>query len=193
MGDLAEAVRAFGVQKVGAERFESAMKAVNRFWELVDEELQTLALDWRKVRLYQDALPVCGIEQQIVRDLARTGNRNYLLLERLEAHGAGLMGTESPDLLLEEYRLVQRVLAASDAAGAAAIAAAQAQTGADLLVRRDMFIADRIDSTLRSGEEGILFLGMLHSVEKWLPRDISIIYPIVPPLSVLEAGSPLEL
>jgi pheromone shutdown protein TraB len=47
-----------------------------------------------------------------------------------------------------------------------------------LLQRRDQFMAQRIHETLKSGETGILFLGMLHSLERYLNPDVKVIYPL---------------
>jgi len=49
-----------------------------------------------------------------------------------------------------------------------------------LLDRRNRFIAYRINTTLCTGETGILFLGMLHSLENLLNKDINVIYPVAP-------------
>jgi hypothetical protein len=50
-----------------------------------------------------------------------------------------------------------------------------------LLQRRDQFIAQRINDTLKDGETGILFLGMLHSLERDLQPDVKVIYPLQRP------------
>src|SRR3990170_4672209 len=42
----------------------------------------------------------------------------------------------------------------------------------NFIVERDAFIAHRIDETLDDGETAILFLGMLHKVDKKLPPDV---------------------
>ena len=39
-------------------------------------------------------------------------------------------------------------------------------------------MAQRINETLKSGETGILFLGMLHSLEGYLHPDVKVIYPL---------------
>jgi hypothetical protein len=49
---------------------------------------------------------------------------------------------------------------------------------AALLAQRDQFIARRINDTLKAGETGILFLGLLHAVERYLDRDIRVIRPL---------------
>jgi hypothetical protein len=36
----------------------------------------------------------------------------------------------------------------------------------------DRFIAGRVDETLKAGEVGLIFLGLLHRLERFLPPDI---------------------
>ena len=45
-----------------------------------------------------------------------------------------------------------------------------------------MYIAERIDATLKAGETGIIFLGILHKIEGRLPEDIHVLYPINRPV-----------
>jgi hypothetical protein len=47
-----------------------------------------------------------------------------------------------------------------------------------LLKKRDRYIAGRINTTLGKGETGILFLGMFHSLQGLLDRNIRVIYPV---------------
>ena len=51
-------------------------------------------------------------------------------------------------------------------------------SGNSLLVRRDQYIANRINRSLSAGETGILFLGMLHAVERYLDPDIRVVHPV---------------
>ena len=82
------------------------------------------------------------------------------------------MGTESAELLLEEYRRVKQILAQS---GPTAKDASAIDAGAALIQKRDRFMAERIGRTLQPGEVGILFIGVLHSVQRYLARDIAVI------------------
>ena len=86
------------------------------------------------------------------------------------------MGTESGDLLVQEYQLAKQSLTTRPPR-AAGVAALRRALGAALLQRRDQFMAQRINDTLKRGETGILFLGMLHSLEQYLdpgyPGDLS--------------------
>jgi pheromone shutdown protein TraB len=43
-----------------------------------------------------------------------------------------------------------------------------------LLNRRDNFIANRIEQTLKAEEKAILFIGAFHNIKKRLPKDIQI-------------------
>jgi hypothetical protein len=92
------------------------------------------------------------------------------------------MGTESSDLLLEEYERVKQALVLQNVRRGGFSEILQSGRGDCLLDRRNRFIADRINTTLCPGETGILFLGMLHSLENLLDKDINVIYPVAPPL-----------
>jgi hypothetical protein len=93
------------------------------------------------------------------------------------------MGTESLELLMEEYALVKRIWDIPDLLKRSRVEAAQKAGFDALLKRRDQFIATRINDTLTSGETGILFLGMFHSVGDKLGGDIRVIYPLKQPFS----------
>ena len=133
-------------------------------------KLLALPLEWPRARLYQDGLPVCGHEAEIVRDLARQGSRNHQILLEAMARGATLMGTESAPLIVAEYRRVQKLIEASRLMESESDAAALElrAEGERLLRERDAFMADRIDSTLQEGETGLLFIGLLHRVDELL-------------------------
>jgi hypothetical protein len=140
-------------------------------------------LPYEKVRLYQDGLPVCGREVEIVTELAKAGSRNHRLLLRLMDRGAAVMGTESGELLVQEYKLVKQILDAGDSQKATHLEVRHKALSQALLKQRDKAIAERINSTLRAGETGLLFLGMLHAVGDWLAKDIRVTQPIFPQLA----------
>lgn len=178
MGGLARSVRRVTVQKLGRQAWKRNVDVIGRMWEEISGTVEGWDLPWEKVRLYQDGLPRCGREAEIVADLAQARSPNHRLLLSLTKRGATLMGTESPDLLLEEYRLVQQVLAAKDPEEAARVEARHEARSRSLLAQRDQYIARRINETLRAGETGLLFLGMLHSLDSRLAKDIRVTYPI---------------
>ena len=111
MGALNEPIQRLKVKKLGKKVWERNLELVNNFWTEIEQATENLALPYERVRLYQDGLPVCGRESEIVTHLAKAGSRNHQLLLKLKQKGAVLMGTESAELLVEEYQLAKQVLA----------------------------------------------------------------------------------
>jgi hypothetical protein len=177
MGALQESVVRATLEKAGRAGLFRKAAAIDKIWTEIEGVIDSLALAFDHVRLYQDGLPVCGREAEMVTELAQAGSRNHQLLLRLMARGATIMGTESGDLLVQEYQLAKQSLAARPPRAAGVAAQRRALTEA-LLQRRDRFIAQRLNDTLKPGETGILFLGMLHSVECYLHQDLKVIYPL---------------
>ncbi len=177
MGALKEPVVRATMEKLGRAGLSRHLAAIDKVWTEIEDFIDGLDLAFDRVRLYQDGLPVCGREAEIVTELAQAGNRNHQLLLRLMSRGAVLMGTESSDLLVQEYQLAKQSLTARSPR-AAGVAAQRRALSAALLQRRDQFMAQRLNDTLKPGETGILFLGMLHSLERYLPKDIKVIYPL---------------
>lgn len=175
MGSLSEGVRQAYLERYGAERWRKSQEQIRTLWQAIEKSIDALKLDYRKARLYQDGLPVCGHEEAIVRELAEKGGANYRILLTLMSRGAIIEGTEEPQLLLQEYALVKATLPrASTAEGRSQPAPSNAGRFRELLDQRDRFIARRIDATLRRGETGILFLGALHRVTEMLPEGIEL-------------------
>ncbi|MGA7579138.1 MAG: hypothetical protein ACLQUW_14350 [Desulfobaccales bacterium] len=174
LGSLGEAVRKTFINKYGVLTTRRKEAALKKLWEEIGGCILGLGLDFPRARLYQDGLPVCGREEEIVRDLASSGSHNHRLLVELMARGAALMGTESPELLLQEYDLAREAVAAAPNRPGSQ---GQPSAGATLLQARDRFIASRINATLSPGETALLFLGLLHAPEPHLDRDIQVAYP----------------
>ena len=175
LGNMAESVRNLYVRKMGRAKWAKHVADVDRLWRDIRARIEKMHLDYAKVRLYQDGLPVCGHEKQIVQDLARAGSRNHQLLADLMERGAAIMGTESPELLLEEYNLAREALVASGRRESPEAAARRGALGKAILEKRDRYIGARIAETLQPGETGVIFLGMLHSLAGRLPPDIEVI------------------
>jgi hypothetical protein len=163
------------LSRLGRQNLARNAGLVEKRWEQIERVVEHLPITAGKLRVYQDGLPVCGHERRIVSELAEAGSRNHRLLLRLESEGAVLMGTECPELLLEELQLHNSALASGISKRAALC---QAPRHDALLERRDRFIADRINGTLAPGETGILLLGMLHAADRFLARDIEVVYPL---------------
>lgn len=169
MGSLIESLKKEYIQKYGMHTWQQHLKKIHDLWTDIEGRLNQKQLCSRQVKVYQDGLPVCGGELQIVQDIANKGGRNHQLLLKLVKKGAILMGTEDPTLLLKEYQLIKNATAAE-------FHKEDMERHHNYLSERDAYIARRIDETLEDGETGILFLGMLHKVVEKLPSDITVEY-----------------
>jgi hypothetical protein len=173
MGSLGDSVARLSKQRLGKAKWDAHMRDVDALWGEIRRMIDALGLDYPRVRLYQDGLPVCDHEEKIVRELAGAGSANHRLVVDLIDRGARLSGTESPQLLLEEYQLNRYLLSPEGSFPPSSIgAAAIRQEARRVLEARDRFIASRIAETLQPGEQGLIFLGKLHSLDGRLPDDI---------------------
>ena len=175
LGNLRDAIHDTYVQHRGQTEWDAYLKNVDKLWKAIRLMLDDLGLDWSHVRLYQDGLPVCDHVQAIVRELAQKGSDNHQLLVSLVERGAQLTGTESPELLIAEYEFNRRILGEAGSSQSPATHLPRIQRQArQLLDDRDRFIASRIAETLGPHEQGLIFLGMLHSLDGRLARDIKL-------------------
>ena len=168
MGSLREEIKQEYITQYGDQKWTEHLKSIDQVWSGIRQMIAALALPYTRVRLYQDGLPLCGKEAGIIKEVAAQGSQNHQLLVELMAQGAQLMGTEDPSLLLQEYQLLQSALG-GEKRGHENL---QQEQSRGLLAQRDRFIAGRIKATLLAGEIGLLFVGMAHSVEPLLERDI---------------------
>ena len=168
MGSLLEQVKQEYVTRYGHEKWTEHLKSIDEVWSGIRRMIAELDLPYASVRLYQDGLAQCNKEADIVKDVAARGSKNHQLLVELMEQGARLMGTEDPDLLLQEYQFLQGALGG----GKQGHENQREDQSRRLLSGRDRFIAGRINATLSAGEIGLLFLGLAHSVEPLLDADI---------------------
>lgn len=191
MGQLGEASLKSILGRLGPDEFRQKSEFIDQFWASLDRILEDqLHLDYATVRIYQDGLPVCDREFEIVRDIAAMGSRNHEIIMRLHTYGATIMGTESPGLLLEEYHFAKSLLRTVDTEDSPPDPEPDcALRGERILAKRDAFIAARIDETLAEGETGILFLGMLHDLRGLLADSIEVRYPMGEPSQFIRGGS----
>ena len=173
------------IERLGRRHWDEYVAMLATFWQSVRAGLDGLGLDYGRVDLYQDGLPVCGKELEIVKAAAAKGSENHQLVLDLVSRGATLMGTEDPKLLLEELRNVQAALASrsSPNPGAPGVCRGSSDDGSGrnvgqaartrgLMAERDAYLGRRINESLRPRRTGILFLGLMHNVESYLAEDI---------------------
>jgi hypothetical protein len=168
LGTMGDEIRRRFQEVFGVDEWIRRFASVEAMWDGLHKKLTALDLSWSRTRLFQDGLPVCGHERDIVQDLAAKGSRNHKILIDLMARGATLMGTERADLLVKEYRRIQRLVQASHEGAPDRLIEELKREGERCLHERDASIAERIDSSLEEGETGILFLGLLHRVDELL-------------------------
>ena len=178
LGALNKLVMQASIQKLGLSGIKRKMEVVDQLWSTIELFTDNLNIPFKRVRIYQDGLPVCGKETDIIKDLAKAGSRNHRLLLQMFKKGAMVMGTESAELLVEEYELYKQILIQEQTNEVTENKTGLETLSESLLKKRDSFIADRINHTLHSGETGILFLGLLHAIEHMLDKDIQVIYPL---------------
>jgi hypothetical protein len=191
MGSLRGPLQEWRLSRVGRQGQSRGAWLVNNTWDEIERVVDEIPRHAGKVRVYQDGLPVCGNEQRVIAKLAEAGSRNHRLIVRLVEQGAIPMGTESTELLLEEYQLAVATLTPRGPRSALRSAGREKALGESLLEKRDRFIGARINSTLAEGETGILFLGMLHAVERYLEGDIAVVYPTRSPREAASRGASL--
>lgn len=181
-GSVAETLDTVGGEVLSVAGWRKHQESVAAFWDRLQAELmlrlekELPGADWGELRIYQDGMPVAGEDaSRIVDEVADAGSPNYRLLRELLARGARIERTEDAGLLREEYELVRKLAAARGPVETAQAAQAYRQRGDALLRARDIFIARRIDETLKEGELGLLFIGALHRVAEYLPPDIEVL------------------
>ena len=184
------------IERLGRRHWDDYVAMLATFWQSVRAGLDGLGLDYGRVDLYQDGLPVCGKELAIVKAAAAKGSENHHLVLDLVGRGAMLIGTEDPKLLLEEHRNMQAALASrsSPDPGAPGVCQGSSDDGSGrnveqaartrgLMAERDAYLGRRINESLRPGRTGILFVGLMHNVESYLAEDIVVTrlgHPVVP-------------
>lgn len=162
LGSLAESVRRHYLERFGPAVWNQREQAVARLWDDIRKSIGALDLDYRRLRVYQDGLPVCGKELQIAEELAGAGSLNHQLVVELVRKGAIVMGTEDPQLLIREYQLQRAQVGLPAGSQGPSPPPGEA---AELLAARDRFIAERIAATLPDADTGLLFLGAAHGVD----------------------------
>ena len=84
------------------EQEKKYLDATGHFWEMIITTIEGLGLNYQHLKLYQDGLPVCGKEKEIVDDVAESeSSQSFRLLHKLYRKGAVIIVTESPELLLQ--------------------------------------------------------------------------------------------
>lgn len=148
---------------------------LKEMWDGIQKKIEDLKPEWKKLRIYQEALPLCGQEKKIVKELAEKESLNHRLLTTFMERGSHLEGTEDANLLLKEYDLLSKLFHLK---GGKKDLKEYQKSSEETLIQRDQFIAGRVRETLQEGETGLLFMGIRHKVDQLLKADYEITYII---------------
>ncbi|MFH1691795.1 MAG: hypothetical protein ABIC68_04415 [Candidatus Omnitrophota bacterium] len=168
---MAEDVTKRGVADLGAEVWQEHQKTVERFWHAL--LLYFSHMDVRGLKIYQDGMVAEGeIGIKIVEEGVRLGSKNYELINSFLKQGAILIKTENFNLVKEERDRLFTMTQAKSTLRKIAACIKYNLIKDKLLKKRDQFIAQQINETLKIQEKGILFIGAFHNVKRWLSKDI---------------------
>jgi hypothetical protein len=173
LGSIAKDVTKRGITSLGEEIWTKHRKTVDGFWNVISDYFDSL--DVKGMKIYQDGMVGEGeMGQKIVEDAAKAGSKNYQLVLRLLEKGAVLVKTEDFKLVKKEYDRLCAIIQAKSITRKIIAFIKYKLVKTILLNKRDAFIAERIDQTLKPDEQAILFIGASHNVKKRLPGSVQI-------------------
>jgi hypothetical protein len=173
LGSIAEDVAKRGITSLGEEIWAKHKKTVDGFWNAISEYFDSL--DVKGMKIYQDGMVGEGeMGQKIVEDAAKAGSKNYQLVLRLLEKGAVLVKTEDFKLVKKEYDRLCAIIQAKSITRKMIAFIKYKLVKTILLNKRDVFIAERIDQTLKPDEQAILFIGAFHKIKKRIPKSIQV-------------------
>ena len=173
LGSIAKEVAKRGIRDLGQELWEKHRRTVEGFWDVVSDYFDSI--DVKDMKIYQDGMVADDeVGKKIAEDTAKAGSKNYQLILKLLDRGAVLVKTEDFKLVKKEYDRLLAITQAKSITKKIIAFIKYKLVKVILLNRRDNFIADRIEQTLKAEEKAILFIGAFHNIKKRLPKDIRI-------------------
>jgi len=173
LGSIAKEVAKRGVADLGQDLWEKHRRTVEGFWNVVSDYFDSM--DVKGVKIYQDGMVADDeVGKKIAEDTAKAGSKNNELILRLLQRGAILMKTEDFKLVKKEYDKLLAITQAKSTTKKIMAFIKYKLVKVILLNRRDSFIVNRIEQTLKADEKAILFIGAFHNIKKRLPKDIQI-------------------
>jgi len=173
LGSIAKEVAKRGIRDLGQELWEKHRRTVEGFWDVVSDYFDSI--DVKEMKIYQDGMVAEDeVGKKIVEDTAKAGSKNYQLILKLLDRGAVLVKTEDFKLVKKEYDRLLAITQAKSITKKIIAFIKYKLVKVILLNRRDNFIANRIEQTLKADEKAILFIGAFHNIKKRLPKDIQI-------------------
>ena len=165
LGSIAKEVAKRGIRDLGQELWEKHRKTVECFWDVISYYFDSI--DVKGIKIYQDGMVAEDeVGKKIAEDTAKAGSKNYQLILKLLDRGAVLVKTEDFKLVKKEYDRLHAIMQAESITQKIIAFIKYKVVKAILLNRRDTFIANRIDQTLKADEKAILFIGAFHNIKK---------------------------
>jgi hypothetical protein len=174
MGTIGTLLSETSAAALGKELWDEHQKTISRFWDSVSRFFNSLQIC--NFKIYQDGLVAAGDDGlKIVNEGVRLGSVNYEIISGLLRRGAILIKTEDIALVQREYNYIKKITSAKSTRERDTFALRYKLAQHKLLEDRDNFIARTIESTLKEGDRGVLFIGAYHEVLAKLPVDIRIV------------------
>jgi hypothetical protein len=173
MGSFAAVIDKSSSQMCRKERWDKHKKTVSGFWDSIANYFA--GLNTSNLKIYQDGFMVDGgLGKKIIEEGAKKGSKNHQIVLKLMEKGAKITKTEDLSLLKEEYgRLIKLCQTKSFLEKMPAYLSYRLRKD-NLMEKRDKFIAERINETLRDGEIGVLFIGVYHNVLPRISQDTTV-------------------
>lgn len=163
-----------GNSSLGTKLSEQHRQTIFGYWEALSNCLKEFPVEGLKI--YQDGMPTDGdAAKQIVEEAVKNGSENYRIVAELLGRGAEIMLTEDFQLVKREKELLQGFSRSSNAIKKLGVYLKYWFLKKSLMKKRDQYIADRINQTLKDDERGVLFLGVSHNLLPMLPQDLNVI------------------
>ena len=173
LGRVAPIIDKRSSQLCGKERWTQHKKSVSGFWDSIANFFGRLSAS--NLKIYQDGLMIDGaLGKKIIEEGASKGSKNHKIVLRLMEKGAKIMKTEDLSLLKEEYNSIIKLSQTKSPIEKTLAYIGYKLRKNPLMKKRDKFIAERINETLKDGEIGVLFIGVHHNVLPQISQDIII-------------------
>ncbi|UUX93040.1 hypothetical protein [Methanoplanus endosymbiosus] len=176
LGSLKDRISGIKEEKLGSEVHKKQIEEVHKLWRdiagTISEIMQIIKPE--KIQIFQDGMPAGGeTGEKIVRECAANRSINYVILAEMINSGAEIEQTESPQYLKEEYDIIREIFSAKSPEEQNKLSLKYREKLHGLGINRDRFIAERINSSLKEGYTGILFIGATHNITPGLSDEIN--------------------
>ncbi|NQS88989.1 hypothetical protein HQ584_04285 [Patescibacteria group bacterium] len=176
LGSVASVINKRSSQVCGKEHWNKHKKTVSGFWDSIATFFDHL--NTPDLKIYQDGLMVNGkLGKRIIEEGAGKGSKNHQIILKLMEKGAKIMKTEDIHLLKKEYDSLIRLSQTKSPIERILAYIGYKLRKNPLMEKRNKFITQRINETLKDGEVGALFIGVYHNVLPRISKNI-VVYEV---------------